>query len=225
MRPGVKIVPVTLQSAARQLDETSRPLTASLLPGLRMAMSSVPDRSKVKALVMTNPNNPLGQCYTVKVLQETLEFCKAAGIHYISDELYALSRLGRGEFVSALSLDTPGEAVDDTTDVREIDNGTDTTMSIGSDRKRRFEGADHSVARKRARRSCTADSPLVHVIWSTSKDMCSSGIRMVSRRAPEPLVSGWLSFCCRVSSNSHAGRPYQSVSRVHINPPVCCSAI
>jgi aspartate/methionine/tyrosine aminotransferase len=58
---------------------------------------------------MTNPQNPFGQCYTREVLQECLRFCQERGLHYISDEIFALSVFENPDaagnpFVSALSL-------------------------------------------------------------------------------------------------------------------------
>lgn len=65
----------------------------------------------IKAFVLTNPNNPLGQCYPQSVLEECLRFCQARKIHFISDEVYALTSFtcpdmpSPAPFVSALSLD------------------------------------------------------------------------------------------------------------------------
>ncbi|KAI9149053.1 putative aminotransferase tcpI [Paramyrothecium foliicola] len=66
----------------------------------------------IKAVLICNPHNPLGQCYPRETLKAMMDFCSRHGLHYISDEVYALSahRAGRGgndSFVSAL------EAADD----------------------------------------------------------------------------------------------------------------
>lgn len=65
----------------------------------------------VKAVLICNPHNPLGRCYSRHTLQATLDFCIRHRLHYISDEVYAMSvhsRKSRGDklpkFVSALSL-------------------------------------------------------------------------------------------------------------------------
>ncbi|KAI9878492.1 MAG: hypothetical protein M1830_000724 [Pleopsidium flavum] len=65
----------------------------------------------VKAVLVCNPHNPLGRCYSRHTLQALLDFCGRHNLHYISDEVYALSlhsRKSRGNkspnFVSALSL-------------------------------------------------------------------------------------------------------------------------
>lgn len=49
--------------------------------------SSIP----IKAVLVCNPHNPLGQCYPRETLQALLEFCQRRDLHYISDEVYALS--------------------------------------------------------------------------------------------------------------------------------------
>lgn len=68
-------------------------------------------KSRIKAVLLTNPSNPLGRCYPRNVLIECLEFCQERGLHLISDELYALTDLGHvkksEEFVSVLSLTDP----------------------------------------------------------------------------------------------------------------------
>lgn len=65
----------------------------------------------VKAVLVCNPHNPLGQCYEKHVLQALFNFCGKHNLHFISDELYALSvhelkgnSDARPEFCSALSL-------------------------------------------------------------------------------------------------------------------------
>ncbi|KAF2124105.1 aminotransferase, classes I and II family [Dothidotthia symphoricarpi CBS 119687] len=64
---------------------------------------------KVRALVLTNPHNPLGQCYPQETLEAILRFCGKYNIHLISDEIYALSVYCTGPsrpgFTSILSID------------------------------------------------------------------------------------------------------------------------
>ncbi|KAF2179236.1 PLP-dependent transferase [Zopfia rhizophila CBS 207.26] len=65
----------------------------------------------IKALMITNPHNPLAVCYPKEILEKCLLFCKKYNIHFISDEVYALSVFENPEmpdplpFVSVLSLD------------------------------------------------------------------------------------------------------------------------
>jgi gliotoxin/aspirochlorine biosynthesis aminotransferase len=114
-------------------------LTSALIP----AMAKVMDESTrpIKGVVFTNPHNPFGQCYPRSTIEECIKFCYQRGIHFISDEVYALSRFDSPDlaepvpFVSALALDVE---------------------ALGCDLSR------------------------VHTIWSISKDLGSSGFRMVS---------------------------------------------
>lgn len=83
-----------------------------------LAQSTAP----VKAVLVCNPHNPLGRNYPKATLQALLEFCVRHKLHFISDEVYALSQHAPtpatsaattevedvGPFVSALQLN-PGE--------------------------------------------------------------------------------------------------------------------
>ena len=114
---------------------------SGLLPSLvRAAEAAERNKKKVRALVLTNPHNPSGRCYTTDALKLAATFCEERGIHFIVDEVYALS-----------CFQTPGADDPAFMSVLSLDLG-----SLGVD-----------IAR-------------VHVVWSTSKDFGSSGIRMVS---------------------------------------------
>ncbi|GAB4823287.1 hypothetical protein N2152v2_010333 [Parachlorella kessleri] len=60
----------------------------------------------VKALLVTNPNNPLGIIYSDDTVKAMLAWCLEHKVHYVSDEIYALSvyKPGPQPFVSALTL-------------------------------------------------------------------------------------------------------------------------
>ncbi|KAJ5567185.1 1-aminocyclopropane-1-carboxylate synthase 6 [Penicillium sp. DV-2018c] len=68
---------------------------------------------KIRALLICNPHNPLGRCYTRETLRALLQLCQKYQIHLVSDEVYALSVYGDdhdgpnpiGGFVSVLSID------------------------------------------------------------------------------------------------------------------------
>jgi aspartate/methionine/tyrosine aminotransferase len=68
--------------------------------------------TKVKALILCNPHNPLGRCYSRETLIAIMRVCQKHRIHLISDEIYALSVWHNPEypdattFTSALSIDT-----------------------------------------------------------------------------------------------------------------------
>lgn len=83
-----------------------------LLPSLQAAYDFSADKSKIKAVLICNPHNPTSRCYTRKTLIECMEFCQERGLHFISDEIYALTKLNdvpdsAPSFVSALSLTEP----------------------------------------------------------------------------------------------------------------------
>jgi aspartate/methionine/tyrosine aminotransferase len=83
-----------------------------LIPSLQAAYNFAADRSRIKAVVLCNPHNPLSRCYPRKAIVECMEFCQERGLHLISDELYALTTLndapeGAAPFASALSLTEP----------------------------------------------------------------------------------------------------------------------
>ncbi|KAK2743525.1 hypothetical protein FQN57_004822 [Myotisia sp. PD_48] len=80
------------------------------LKSLANAMDTAP--CPVKALILTNLHSPFGQCYPQEVLEGCLKFCQERRIHFISDEVYALTAFSCAEisdpvqFVPAMSLDT-----------------------------------------------------------------------------------------------------------------------
>ena len=99
------MIPILVQ-LPRLLDIFSE----ALIPALEDACSS--STRTVKALILTNPHNPSGRCYSKHILEEILRFCHRKGIHLISEELFALSTFqpldasGGGCFTSALALDS-----------------------------------------------------------------------------------------------------------------------
>jgi len=72
------------------------------------------DGIKVKAVLLTNPHNPLGKCYPASALKSVAKFCGKHGLHLICDEIYALSVFENREnpgvetFTSILSVDLEG---------------------------------------------------------------------------------------------------------------------
>jgi len=103
-RSAVTPILVTFQ---RLLD----PFSNSIVPALEQAYATS-DRP-VKALILTNPHNPLGQCYLQRVLEECLRFCQRRDLQLISEEVYALSTFHPSQsdlpetrqFVSASAID------------------------------------------------------------------------------------------------------------------------
>ncbi|KAF8543938.1 ACC synthase [Trichophaea hybrida] len=69
---------------------------------------------RVRALVVVNPHNPTGQCYSRDTLIGIMKLCQEYQIHFISDEIYALSVYSNPDtpdvvpFQSVLSMDLNG---------------------------------------------------------------------------------------------------------------------
>lgn len=87
-------------------------LSETYTTNLTSALADAMDRAScpVKALVLTNLHSPFGQCYSQDLLERCLRFCQQRRIHFISDEVYALTSFSSPEvccftpFISALSL-------------------------------------------------------------------------------------------------------------------------
>ena len=92
-RDELRIIPVPTSSASGfrlTTDDLDRALASADRP--------------VKALLFTNPDNPLGRVATREQLLEILAWSERADIHVVFDEIYALSVFGERPFVSAASL-------------------------------------------------------------------------------------------------------------------------
>lgn len=97
--PGVKTVTVNTNTCGT---------AHHFLRVLNDAIDSAP--CKVKALVLRNMSSSFGECYPQEFLEVALKFCQQRRIHFISDEVYALTSFSCAEisdpvpFVSALAL-------------------------------------------------------------------------------------------------------------------------
>ncbi|KAH7041496.1 pyridoxal phosphate-dependent transferase [Microdochium trichocladiopsis] len=116
----------------------------------------------IKAVLITNPNNPLGRCYPRATQLAIMAFCHAHNLHLISDEIF-----GATEFSSHLSPSpsSPGSTADRTpfTSILSIPQSS-TQLSL-------------------SRR---------HVIYGLAKDFGAPGLRigaLVSQSNPELLSS------------------------------------
>lgn len=91
------------------LDRFSKFCAAQLIKAYETALrESIRAGIKVKAVLICNPCNPIGRCYSRDTLVKIAQFCARHSLHLISDEIYALSaREGTGRldgFTSVLSL-------------------------------------------------------------------------------------------------------------------------
>ncbi|TGO07103.1 hypothetical protein BTUL_0327g00010 [Botrytis tulipae] len=105
------IVPIPVNVGALD-DVFGEGMIPTLEKGLQNA--TVP----VKAIVLTNPHNPLGRCYSKQNLIDLMKFCQRHDLHLISDEVFALSehecsnlRQPR-KFTSALAIDARAHGCD-----------------------------------------------------------------------------------------------------------------
>ena len=134
-----------------------------LVPSLQAAYDFSDYRTRIKAVLLSNPNNPLSRCYPRETLRELLEFCQERGLHLIVDEGAGLMALDGKEggggakkkrngetFVSALSLTEPLVP----------------------------EGA------------VKVDPSRVHVVWDASRLFGLGGLKVVSRSSC-PLKTAW----------------------------------
>ncbi|GAW26423.1 putative pyridoxal phosphate-dependent major subdomain 2 [Rosellinia necatrix] len=75
------------------------------------------DGVKARAVILSNPHNPLGRCYPAETLKEVARFCGRHNLHLISDEIFADSVYDNEQapnlaaFTSILALDL-GDYID-----------------------------------------------------------------------------------------------------------------
>lgn len=76
-----------------------------------LAVEKQSEGKPVRALLLTNPNNPMGTIYSEETVVEMLRWCLKNKVHYVSDEIYALSVYKKhaeandgSSFTSALKL-------------------------------------------------------------------------------------------------------------------------
>ncbi|OTB04428.1 hypothetical protein M426DRAFT_320792 [Hypoxylon sp. CI-4A] len=109
MHTGIVPIPVDVDSLEDALGDR---MIAILERGLRDA--PVP----VKAVLVTNPHNPLGRCYSKENLIQLMQFCQRHNLHLIADEVFALSEHGCSDlrrprkFTSTLAIDAAAHGVD-----------------------------------------------------------------------------------------------------------------
>jgi aspartate/methionine/tyrosine aminotransferase len=99
-RDEVSIIPVHCSS------ENNFALTTEALDAA-IANADVP----VKALLFTNPNNPLATIASKDEIGALIDWAHDTGVHIVFDEIYALSTLDDTPFVSAASMPQADESV------------------------------------------------------------------------------------------------------------------
>ena len=115
---------------------------------------------KVRGLLFCNPHNPHGHICPVEVIDALLQYCEEADVHFISDEIYALSTFG------AMNEDFTGYS--------EIFKSPASQFVSVLSRDLQELGVDGSR---------------VHLLYSISKDFGSSGLRFVRFISVQNLLS------------------------------------
>ncbi|XP_028770260.1 1-aminocyclopropane-1-carboxylate synthase 7-like [Neltuma alba] len=95
-RTGVKIVPIHCDSS-NNFQITPQALEAAYEEARSM-------NTKVRAVLITNPSNPLGAAIQREVLEHLLDFVSRKNIHLVSDEIYSGSVFSSSEFVSVAEI-------------------------------------------------------------------------------------------------------------------------
>ncbi|KAM4720703.1 1-aminocyclopropane-1-carboxylate synthase-like protein 1 [Rhinophrynus dorsalis] len=101
---GIKLVYVYLESKVTA--PSTRPFQLTVQKLETTLQTAREEGSSVKALILLNPHNPLGDIYSASEMMEFLEFAKRHNLHVIVDEIYMLSVFDESAtFHSVLSLD------------------------------------------------------------------------------------------------------------------------
>lgn len=129
------------------------------------AFKSAPCR--IRGIIVCNPQNPYGHIYPRFWMEGILQFCEAQDIHYISDEIYGMSTFGPSPSLSSSS--SSGLSYSEKTQPIFESPETTFTSILSLD----IEKLGINPAR-------------VHCIYGISKDLGSSGLRLV-RRSPRSL--------------------------------------
>ena len=99
-------------------------LTIAIVSSLVKAYDAAPEPKRIKALVMNNPHNPAAGGYPVDVLRACMALCHECDLHFVVDEVYALSvfysanRMVHTPFISALALVDHREDMEDAVPIR-----------------------------------------------------------------------------------------------------------
>jgi aspartate/methionine/tyrosine aminotransferase len=84
LRTGAKVIPVSFGDVD--------PLGSDAVDFYESALKAAKkDGQRIAGIVLCNPHNPLGRCYSPDVIRRLMRLCQEYDAHLISDEIYALS--------------------------------------------------------------------------------------------------------------------------------------
>ncbi|KAL4458929.1 hypothetical protein ABPG75_013794 [Micractinium tetrahymenae] len=127
------------------------------------AMRGIP----VRGLLITNPINPLGTLYSDGTITEMLRWCLDNRVHYISDEIYALSVFKpHATFTSAITLAQQLVGAAGSSDARAAANGSSGGAAAADGGAGSGDYSQEAV------------DTYVHLVYGLSKDWCASGLRV-----------------------------------------------
>lgn len=105
---------------------------------------------KVRGILFCNPHNPYGHICPTEAIDGLLQYCQEVDLHFVSDEIYALSTFG--------DLETSSE------ESKNVYHSPETQFVSVLSRDLSILGVERSR---------------VHVLYSISKDFGCSGMRLV----------------------------------------------
>uniref|UniRef100_A0A8H7K2W8 Aminotransferase class I/classII large domain-containing protein n=1 Tax=Bionectria ochroleuca TaxID=29856 RepID=A0A8H7K2W8_BIOOC len=143
LRNGVKLIPVPISYGESQCAQ-------SIVEAYRAAAENTP--RKVRGLLFCNPHNPWGHICSVEIIDALLQYCEQADIHFVSDEIYALSTFGRVVLPSSGSAGQSEKFVSPDAKFVSVLSRDLTKLGVNGER--------------------------VHVVYSISKDFGCSGLRL-----------------------------------------------
>jgi aspartate/methionine/tyrosine aminotransferase len=149
LRNAVKIIPVREPT---QRTDCAQTIVAAYQTAAKQAAAS---GTRIRGLLLCNPHNPHGHVCTAEVLDALLQFCEQADIHFLSDEIYALSTFGRVESQATGKRSQRGG-----------ETFTSPSAHFVSVLSRDLERLGVQASR-------------VHILYSISKDLGCSGLRLV----------------------------------------------
>ena len=157
VRNGVRAIPVA------GADAESLPTAPSLDRAVEaFAAAASSPRAAPRALLLTNPSNPLGVVYAKSSMLHAARWALREGMHVVVDEVYASSEYyDVGPFVSALEW-TPEDVLGDVGFTKHSDSDDDLRASSSWT----LEDARRAMATR------------LHVVYGLSKDFCASGYRV-----------------------------------------------